>query len=130
MKIGPQLNPYPTRPMVVADPSKLNYFAQANSARFGLQHTAGALRGFDEAPTQEAPVNAKDLGAGIGAGVGSFLNQLFPTLNPNRGYPLDGAKGNTVPVSDPTILGLPPSVVYVAGGLLVVGLGWKFFKKR
>lgn len=132
MNIGPRLNPYPTRQMVVSDPSKLNYFAQANAARFGVKHSAGALNGFAEtAPSSGDVMSSKEatsLGTGIGAGVGALLRNLFP---PPSGYTgTDGTAGTTTTtvVKDNTILGLPPAVA-IGGGLAVAAfIVWRMSK--
>ncbi len=119
----PQQNLRPGRQTVVSDPSKLSYFAQANGARHGVQHAAGALSGFRDVTMPAVTDPTLKTGTDIATIAGSFLSNLLgPKTNVNVGaVPL-------TPPADTTILGLPPALVAVAGIAVAGFVGYKVYK--
>lgn len=129
----PTLNPSPSRQMVVADPKKVSFFAQAAQSRFGMQNSAGAL-GYIGAvhsdptiyegvvpPNNSAATNTmKDVATVAGTFLSNLLGQQPAVAPPPPVTP--------VPPDD-TILGLPPAVVVIAGVGVAAFIGWKLLKK-
>jgi len=125
VNIGPQLNTSPVRPMVVADPSKLSYFAQANSARFSVRHVPGALSGLG---ADQPAVEAANVGTAVGAGTASFLQTLFGgKVNVGGSTPPPTTAYANSPADD-TYLGLPKPVVIIGGVGLVAFIAWRVLK--
>jgi LPXTG-motif cell wall-anchored protein len=133
------------RPLVVSDPKKLTFFAQANLVRAGLSHTAGALG--DAMPSRPA---VNDVAAGAGQTIGVFLKSLLGNLlganrtetsSPSSSSSTSSetssdtkddtsAKKDNDAKKDDTIAGLPKSVVIVGGIALAGGLGYLIFRKK
>lgn len=152
------INPRPGRTMVVSDPRKLSYFAQANLTRMGLNKTAGTLRGLGSlgqerseyvtAPTADEGNWQSTMyqpGGGptvankppeptwyekLGAAAGSFANNIFAQRGPVQTMPAQTMPLQQYqPQKDNTILGLPPAVAVIGGVALVGGLGYMLMKK-
>jgi hypothetical protein len=136
----PKTNLNTGRQMIVADKSKLNFFAQANSSRFGIQNSAGALgylgmAGDGDETTILAEQNtlgpkAANTGAvktlsDVATVTGSFLSSLL------GGKPAGTDTGYVAPppAPDDTIAGLPKTLVIVAGLGVAGFVAWKMFKK-
>jgi hypothetical protein len=136
----PQTNLNIGRKLIVADTSKLNFFAQANASRFGIQNSAGALgylgmAGDGDETTILAEQNTTPKPADSGAVkvlsdvatvTGSFISSIF------GGRPA-GTDTNVrpppPPAPDDTIAGLPRMLVIVAGVGVAGFIAWKMFKK-
>lgn len=120
------VNPRPTRTLIVSDPRKMTYFAQANAVRAGVFHSAGALRGLGA----EVPANTTasvDSVASGGQTIGNFLQSLIKGLMAPP-TPVAEPREYITPADD-TFLGLPKPVA-VAGGLaLAGGIGYVIYKK-
>lgn len=126
----PSVNPYPTRKMVVADPSKMTYFAQAQAARFGVQHTAGTLDGLGEVSTTPPAVQttSSNVATEIAGAAGSFVRGLFNIQGSSADMALAEEEARRAALqrqqaSDNTILGLPPAVAIIGGGVLLLLVG-------
>lgn len=123
-----------SRPMMVSDPRKLSYFAQANGARFGItngQGAAGSLGGLgDTLSAEEAARAASASGVKTGTDVatvfGTFLNTL---LGSKSGDTTPPPSQYTLP-KDNTFLGVP-QVALIIGGVAIAGfIGYKVLKKK
>lgn len=120
----------PTRPLIVSDPSKLSYFAQANMIRSGMGG-ASALSGFgDAAPTNTVASADNSVVASGGQTVGSFLRSLV------EGFIKSDSNLTTLPpppveapAPDDTFMGLPRPVAVIGGLVLAGGLGYYAYKK-
>lgn len=119
------INARPTRTLIVSDPRKLDYFAQANAVRMGVFHSAGALSGLGDG----APANTT---AAEPPGVLSLLDKIAGIVGNLTGGSgkMQQVVATPPPEPDSTILGLPPAVAVIGGLALVGGVGYLVFKKR
>ena len=137
----PQTNLNTGRKMVVADTSKLNFFAQANASRFGIQNSAGAL-GYlgmagdgdeqtilaeqaDGGVPRAANTGAVKTLSDVATVTGTFISSLL------GGKPAGTETSNTPPppAPDTTLGGLPRGLVIAVGVGLAGFIAWKMFKK-
>lgn len=120
---SPPVRSAPSRQLIVADPSKMTFFAQANTARFATHATAGSLSGFSagEVPAADNTV------LNIASGAGAFFRQLIggQQAPPTYAPPLPVV----APASDNTFLGLPLGLAIGIGVAGVAFVGYKFLKK-
>lgn len=114
----------PTKPLIVADTSKLSYFAKANMVRAGL-NAGRALNGL-------GVVAADAPNASGSQSTGSFFTELGRMIGGAIGAVVPGAKqtppSTTVVAKDDTVLGLPPAVAAVGGIVLGAGLIYVVYK--
>lgn len=139
------VNVTPSRRMVVSDPSKLTYFAQANMARFGVQRAAGSLQGLgaseyenyaamaDEAlkKTSTPPPSSswQDIASGIAASAGAFAREAFRQNPFAPGMSLEDPNYRPpLPRQPAADTGLSTAAI-VVGGVAIVGVLWFALKK-
>lgn len=126
------VNVAPRRTMVVADPSKLTFFAQANAARFGIQRTAGALSGLGEdfvdtqtslnklqESLQPPAPQGDNVANNIASAVGSFARELFGWNKQPAAPP---------PLPPPPQQSALPTVAIVGGAVVAAVVLWKVLK--
>lgn len=113
----------PARRLIVADPTKMSYFAEANAARMSVHHTAGAFSGLSGGEPGPQNNTAMD----IAGAAGSFFRNLIgnPGLPPPTVAP--PAQGYA---PDNTILGLPPALAIGIGLAIVGGGGYMLLRKK
>lgn len=112
----------PGRPLIVADPNKLSYFAQANAVRAGVFNTWGALSGFgDVGDDQQAPGDAT-------AGYAPLTTATDPTdwntysgggtgVAPPPPPLVVGAYAGSTPPTPPLVMGDAQRIAQPGGGL-------------
>jgi hypothetical protein len=124
----------PGRKLIVADPSKLTYFARANAVRSGVYNAWGSLGGLgfpgdgDETAIREAEQSSgvsdadKTKAAGTFQTVGDFFGQI--------GRSLLGSASTPAPV---IVQQAPNPAPYIVAGVAAVGvlgfIGYKLMKK-
>lgn len=141
-------NTDPTRKLIVSDPSKLDYFAQAERVRAGVHNTWGALHGAPLA-IQDSRTATRGPLRGLGDAMPAMQDASASTTSMpgstntvanffgNLGRSVFGGVLNTVqgapaqPAAQPAPMDPTP---YIIGGVAVVGIGgfliYKMMKKR